>query len=245
MKDNFSKLADIYVKYRPTYPQELFDFIFSYVKNNDAAWDCGTGNGQTAKELSRHFKKVVATDISQKQIDKAYQANNIIYSLQPAEQTNFTANNLDLITISQALHWFKFEEFYAEVKRVAKNSGIIAAWCYSLPAISKEIDQIVNTQLYKNTLGQYWDEERQYVDDHYATIPFPFEEIKTPSFQIISEWTVIDLEGYINSWSALQKFITANNYNPVDKFIEQVKPYWKEKMKVVFPIHLRIGRVEK
>jgi len=57
--------------------------------------------------------------------------------------------------------------------------------------------------------------------------------------------TANDLEGYINSWSALQKFITANNYNPIDKFIEQVKPYWKGKMKVVFPIHVRIGRIEK
>ena len=38
MKDNSSKQADIYVKYRPTYPQELFDFIFSHIKNYDAAW---------------------------------------------------------------------------------------------------------------------------------------------------------------------------------------------------------------
>jgi len=76
-------------------------------------------------------------------------------------------------------------------------------------------------------------------------MPFPFKEIKTSVFEIKSQWTVNDLEGYINSWSALQKFITANNYNPVNKFIEQVKPYWKEKMKVVFPIHLRIGRIEK
>ena len=245
MKDNFSRQADTYAKYRPTYPQELFDFIFSCIKNNDAAWDCGTGNGQAAKELSKHFKKVYATDISQKQIDKAYKSDNIIYSLQPAEQTNFTDNSFDLIAISQALHWFKFEEFYAEVKRVVKNNGIIAAWCYSLPTISKEIDHIINTELYKNTLGQYWDDERQYVDDHYTTIPFPFEEIKSPPFQIISEWTVNDLQGYINSWSALQKFITTNNYNPVDKFIEQVRPYWKEKIKIVFPVHLRMGVIEK
>jgi len=127
----------------------LFDFIFSHIKNYDAAWDCGTGNGQTAKELSKYFKKVFATDISQKQIDNAYEANNIIYSLQPAEQTNFTEDNFDLVSISQALHWFKFEEFYAEVKRITKNIGIIAAWCYSLPAISKEIDQIVNTHFIK------------------------------------------------------------------------------------------------
>ena len=74
MKDNFSKQADVYAKYRPTYPRDLFDFILSYVANKQAAWDCGTGNGQTAKELAVHFEKVVATDISQKQIDNAYQS---------------------------------------------------------------------------------------------------------------------------------------------------------------------------
>jgi len=83
------------------------------------------------------------------------------------------------------------------------------------------------------------------VDDYYTTIPFPFKEIKTPVFEIKNEWTLNELEGYIHSWSALQKFMSVNEYNPADKFIEQVNPYWNQRMKIVFPIHLRMGLIEK
>ena len=85
MKDNFSTQASIYAQYRQQYPQQLFDFIMSFVKEKNIAWDCGTGNGQSAKILSSYFDTVIATDISQKQLDNAYKAPNILYALTPAE----------------------------------------------------------------------------------------------------------------------------------------------------------------
>ena len=246
VKDNFSRQADKYARYRPSYPEELFQFIYSNVGNTDLAWDCGTGNGQSAKELARHFRKVFATDISQKQLDNAYRKDNIIYSLQSAEQTNFPDDSFDLITISQALHWFKFDKFYDEVKRVAKAEAWIAAWTYSNPAISPKIDELINVEHYQNTVGKYWDYERRYVDEHYQTIPFPFREIKTPAFEIRLQWDLTELHGYLETWSALQKFIASNNFDPLPKLIEDIKPHWSsEKMQIVFPLHLRMGKIEK
>ncbi len=246
MKDNFSAQADIYAKYRPTYPQELFDFILKYIEKRKTAWDCATGNGQTAKELARYFDHVVATDSSQKQIDNAAKADNIHYSVQPAEQNTFKENSFDLITVSQALHWFKTEKFYHEVKRVAKDHSWIAVWMYSLCNISSEIDEHINVKHYKNTLGEYWDYERRFVDDKYATLPFPFKEIGTPIFQIVTYWTIDELRGYLNSWSALQKFIKKNHYNPVDRLIQDIIPHWEgEKMRIIFPLYLRMGQIEK
>ena len=245
MKDNFSKQADVYAKYRPHYPQELFEFILSRVTSRDAAWDCATGNGQSAKELSKYFKKVYATDTSQKQLDNAYKSDTIFYSVQPAEQTNFTDNSFDLVTVSQALHWFKFEKFYAEVNRTGKPGSWLAVWMYSLLRISPEIDTIIDHYHFQ-TLEKYWDKERNYVDTNYTTIPFPFKEIKTPSFVIDYQWTLEELEGYFNTWSALQKFIAANGHNPVPELIHQIEPYWtSERMKIVFPLHLRMGKIEK
>ena len=71
MKDNFSKQSDLYAKFRPGYPPELFEFLFSLVSDNKAAWDCGTGNGQVALQLSKYFDDVYATDISARQIENA------------------------------------------------------------------------------------------------------------------------------------------------------------------------------
>jgi ubiquinone/menaquinone biosynthesis C-methylase UbiE len=245
MKDNFSKQASIYAKYRPTYPPELFKFIVSHVEEKSSAWDCATGNGQTAKELAKHFKKVYATDISRKQLDNSEQVSNIIYSLQPAEKTNFEDNKFDLITVSQALHWFQFDKFYAEVKRVAKPGSRIAVWMYGLLTISPEIDKLISEYHFK-TLGKYWDKERQYVDDNYMSIPFPFEEISCPIFQIQYEWTIEELEGYLNTWSAVQKFVSVNDYSPVDELVQKIKPCWiNQKMNIIFPLHLRVGRIDK
>jgi hypothetical protein len=88
-KDYFSGQSKIYAAFRPTYPQELYQFIFQHLKNRSAAWDCATGNGQVARYLSEHFETVYATDISRQQIDNAFQANNIHYSVSKAEQTSF------------------------------------------------------------------------------------------------------------------------------------------------------------
>ena len=246
MKDNFSRQSEVYVKYRPTYPQELYDFILSKIEKRNTAWDCGTGNGQTAKELAKYFEKVFATDSSKKQIQNAHQADNIFYSVQFAEQTNFEENSFDLVTVSQALHWFNVNKFYPEVKRVTKPRGWIAVWMYSLATISPEIDKLINVKHYKETLGTYWDYERKFVDDNYITLPFPFREIQCPVFKMQFKWTLEELKGYLNSWSALQKFIAVNQFNPVDKLIEEIKPHWhNEKMKLIFPVYMRMGQNEK
>jgi hypothetical protein len=47
-KDLFSNHASLYSKFRPSYPQELYDYVLSFVENRNKAWDCATGNGQVA-----------------------------------------------------------------------------------------------------------------------------------------------------------------------------------------------------
>jgi ubiquinone/menaquinone biosynthesis C-methylase UbiE len=244
MKDNFSKQSDTYAKYRPVYPQELFDCITGFVPSKKLVWDCGTGNGQTAAVLCKYFEKVYATDISKNQIDNAVQAANIIYALEPAEQTSLEDNSVDLVTVSQALHWFDFEKFYGEVKRVSKKKGIIAAWTYNLLQIDPITDKIIH-HYHFDTLETYWDKERAHVNDNYANIPFPFDPIVTPHFSIKVKWNVEDLEGYLNTWSALQKFISLNNFNPVDGLIEKIKENWpsEEIRPVEFPLTIKIGYV--
>jgi ubiquinone/menaquinone biosynthesis C-methylase UbiE len=245
MKDNFSKQADRYAKYRPDYPQALFDFILQHTYKKQNAWDCATGNGQSAKVLAGYFNNVFATDISQKQIDNAQQITNIYYSVQPAEQTKFADNTFDLITVSQALHWFNFDSFYKEANRVARPGSVLAAWSYSLLNVTPRIDKLIR-QFYTDVTGPYWDAERKYVDQEYKTIPFPLHEIAVPHFSMEYYWTIEELEGYINTWSALQKFIAVNNFNPADELIQKIRRHFKnEQMKIVFPLHVRLGRIEK
>ena len=103
------------------------------------------------------------------------------------------------MTGAQALHWFKFDDFYTEVKLVAKPNAIFAAWIYSLLRISKKIDALIEAH-YFNTLGNYWDVERKYIDEEYSNIPFPFTKIHTPAVVIQYEWSLEQLEEGLNTW---------------------------------------------
>lgn len=246
MKDLFSTQSDQYAKFRPTYPPDLFRFINRNVQNKGNAWDCGTGNGQVAYGLSKTFENVFATDISQSQMDHAIRADNISYSVQPAEQTNFDNGLFDLITVAQAIHWFDFDRFYTEVRRTAKNGALLCVIGYGILTISEQIDAAI-TDFYYNIIGSYWDSERQYIDEHYKTIPFPFDEIKAPSLTNTQYWTLDHLIGYLNTWSAVTHFIKQNHVNPVDKLRTEIEKYWgKRQIKPVrFPVLIRTGRVKK
>jgi ubiquinone/menaquinone biosynthesis C-methylase UbiE len=242
VKDLFSEHSKLYSQFRPTYPNELYEFIFSQVKNFETAWDCGTGNGQSARVLSKQFKKVLATDISAQQIEHAYQADTIFYSV-CGEKTSFDDNSIDLITVAQAIHWFNIESFYEEVNRVAKPNAVLAVWGYSLLSINPEINLIIY-DFYKNVVGSYWDQERHFIDEQYKTIPFPFKEIATPVFEFSFDWTLSQLAGYLTTWSAVRKYMHANKINPVIKLIEDITPLWKEDiMRITFPLFLRLGIV--
>jgi ubiquinone/menaquinone biosynthesis C-methylase UbiE len=243
MKDNFSDKSDKYAKYRPTYPQEMLDFIFSLLDKKENAWDCGTGTGQIAIELSKEFNNVYATDISKTQLDNAIKKDNIFYSVQSAEKTNFNNKTFDLITVAQAIHWFDFDKFYFEVKRTLKDNGLIAVIGYGLIQIDEKVDEII-LDFYKNVVGSYWDKERKYIDENYKTIPFPFNEIEAPEFYIKSEWTFEHLLGYFETWSAIKHFIQANQYNPVDNIFDKLKEAWGNDLskKITFPVLLRIGK---
>lgn len=164
MKDNFSAQAQGYVQFRPTYPDELVDFVLSLTLSHESAWDCGTGNGQLGAKLADHFKQVFATDISAKQIAQAIQKPNLVYKVEPAEVTSFADASFDLITVAQAIHWFNFDLFYKEVRRTLKPGGALAVIGYGLPEVEGRTGDKIEA-FYAQTLGDYWDKERHYIDE--------------------------------------------------------------------------------
>ncbi len=246
MKDNFSARSNAYAKFRPVYPDAVYRFLLPFVADKDVAWDCGTGNGQVARELAKHFQVVHATDISAKQIENAVAATNIYYKVEAAEQTSFPNHSFDLITIAQAIHWFDFDKFYSEVKRVLKPDGIIAVIGYGLPSINNDVDKTID-HFYNNITGSYWDKERNYIDENYLTIPFPFDEIATPQFFIETEWNINELIGFLGTWSAVQHYIRANNQNPIELITEELNRVWIDgkTLTVKFPVLLRVGKLIK
>ena len=91
--------------------------------------------------------------MSQSQIDNAHKSDKIKYSVQTAEKTDFDNGKFDLIIVAQAIHWFDFEKFYAEVKRTAKDNAKLCVVGYGLIEITSQIDYII-TDFYTKVIGK-------------------------------------------------------------------------------------------
>ena len=243
-EDNFSAQSRQYAQYRPQYPNTLYDYFASIVSGHSLVWDCGTGNGQAAVGLAEFFERIYATDASAEQISHAYHHEKVEYHVEGAEQVPLEDASVDLVTVAQAVHWFDFDKFYAEVKRVLKPNGIIAVWTYNLPEISPQIDRLL-LKFYSETLKGFWPERIRYVEENYRMLPFPFEEIIPPLFAMETKWDLKQFAGFLNSWSATQKYREQNGKHPLEDIWEDFSDDWKdeeEKRLVRWPLYFRIGK---
>lgn len=245
--DLFSKQANLYSRYRPQYPEKLYKFLMLHCIHKELAWDCATGNGQAAVDLAKFFRKVIATDLSEKQIKSAVKVSNVDYRVLKAEESlDVQDHSIDLITVAQALHWFDLDKFYAEVTRLLRPAGLFATWAYAFHApIHPKIDLILN-DFYFNTLGPFWSKNNKLIFDDYRKLNFPFREIPTPEINLEVDWSLEDLIGYFKTWSSTQLFIDKNQVDPTIELHEKISAHWgKDDEKKVLSWHLvfKVGKV--
>ncbi len=244
--DHFSCIAAEYARYRPRYPDALFDFLAALVPSRATVWDCAAGSGQATEPLAARFARVVATDASERQLSAAPRLSNVEYRVAAAERSGLPERSFDLVTVAQALHWFDLEQFYREVRRVAKPGGVLAVWCYGTCTVEgDEVNEAV-LRLYRDVLGPYWPPERRHVENGYRDLPFPFEAIAAPAFEMVESWTMPQLLGYLGTWSARQRILAATGSDPLPAFAEELAQRWGDpgrRRLVRWPIALRVGRV--
>lgn len=243
-EDHFSNHAEQYAQSRPHYPNEIYAYLASIAPTRSLAWDCGTGNGQAAIGLAKYFDKVYATDASAEQIALAYPHDRVDYHVEPAEHVSLNTSSVDLVTVAVAVHWFNFEEFYHEVKRVLKPNGVLAAWTYSFTEISPKVDQLIRHYYYE-VVGEYWPERIHYLEEQYKTLPFPFKEILPPAFAMEMNWNLIQYADFLNSWSATQRYKAQKGHHPLDVIWPELIEAWgdeNEPRLVRWPLYFRIGQ---
>lgn len=243
-KDHFSGHAARYRDYRPGYPAALFAWLASQTPRHALAWDCATGNGQAAVALAGHFAQVVATDASAQQIARAEGHARVDYRVATADNSGLAQRSVDLITVAQAAHWFDLPAFYREVERVARDGAVLALWCYGLARITPEVDALVE-DYYQNTVGPYWPPERRHIETGYRTFEFPFPELAAPAFTMEADWSVQQLLGYLDTWSASRRCATMTGRDPIAALSPAIADAWGDMptRKVQWPLSLRVGRV--
>ena len=128
----FTGMGEIYAKFRPTYPQELFDYLYSDVGFTDKSViaDIGAGTGIFSRLLLERGSKVYAVEpnddmrnIAEKDLAEY---KNFISVNSSAENITLPDSSIDFITVAQAFHWFDRDLFKKECVRILKPGGKVA-----------------------------------------------------------------------------------------------------------------------
>lgn len=245
MKENFfSPIAKDYARFRPAYPTELFEYLASMAPGRRLAWDCATGSGQAAQSLALHFEHVEATDISEELLAEAIPHARVRYRKADALSSGLPGHSVDLITVANAMHWFHGEAFASEVRRVLVPGGLIAAWGYAFSSITPAVDKLTR-RVHNEIVDPFWIAPNRVVEDGYKDLYFPFIEIPPPTFSMVSHLNLHELEGYMRTWSASQKYLKQHGTDPIGLVHKELEAAWGEPAlvrPVNWKLNVRIGR---
>lgn len=247
--DHYSDGAPDYARYRPRYPDTLYAYLAQLVHPRTLCWDCGTGNGQAAIALAEHFEQVVATDASAQQLQCAFPHPRVEYRHGLAEASSLSDASVDLVTAAASLHWMDLHAFYPEVRRVTRPGGVLAAWTYGAEIeTGSAVDAVVDRYV-EAILGPYWAPQLDHVHTHYQQLWFPFPRITPPPFAITASWTLDQLVGKLNTWSAAGTYRRHRHHAATDPVLEELTTAWREDgppdapRTVQLPLYLLLGRI--
>lgn len=125
-EDKFTGKADNYDRYRPSYPTELVDWLFTKT-GADTVADIGAGTGKFTKLLLTKTPNVTAVEPNRDMLVRLQRnapAARVIEA--PAENTGIPEHTIDLVTVATAFHWFDETQFKEECRRILTPNGRVA-----------------------------------------------------------------------------------------------------------------------
>ncbi|MUT67912.1 class I SAM-dependent methyltransferase [Paenibacillus sp. NEAU-GSW1] len=128
-KERFSDRADLYAKYRPSYPPAAIDCLFEEAGARPGAIvaDIGSGTGIFSKLMLERGCEVIALEPNQEMRLTAErelaEMPGYRSAAGAAEETGLSAESVDLIVCAQSFHWFDRPAAQQEFRRILKPSG--------------------------------------------------------------------------------------------------------------------------
>jgi trans-aconitate 3-methyltransferase len=185
-----------YAQIRRDYHPSLYQTIISHHTSTggqlDTLLDVGCGPGIAARGLDSHFAHAIGIDPSEGMIATARSLGGVTSTSEPVRFEVSTAEDLggnlsppiqdssvDLITASNAAHWFDMSRFWPSAARVLKPGGSVALWTSgelsvhpSMPnaaAIQASLDQIQEQHL-----KPYYAPGNLLTRNRYVDLPLPW-----------------------------------------------------------------------
>jgi SAM-dependent methyltransferase len=187
------------------------------------ALDVGCGTGLSTMALKEIAERVVGIDSSAEMIGLASADPNIGYRLANAEQLPFEDSEFDLVTVSQAIHWFAKARFLQEARRVLRTAGWLIVYDNYFGGSDNDAFNAWHKESY---LERYASPPRAWPD-------FAAEEIEKEGFQLIGDEVLCNtinfsLEGLIDFFTSQSNIIAAAECG--NETIDEVRAWLKENL---------------
>jgi SAM-dependent methyltransferase len=130
--ERFSSRVDNYVKYRPSYPREVFELLRQRcgLGTDARVADIGSGTGILTSRLLESGAEVFAVEpnramreAAERQLARIPRFHSVAGT---AEATTLEPRSVDLVVAAQAFHWFDPARSRAELTRILEPSGSAA-----------------------------------------------------------------------------------------------------------------------
>jgi SAM-dependent methyltransferase len=129
-RERFTKAAALYARCRPSYPAEAIDWIVAAAKLAPVASvvDLGCGTGISTRLFAARGLDVVGIDPNEEMLAHARAAGGGRYLRGEAAATGLSDRSVDLAVAAQAFHWFDLAPTFAELRRILRGDGWVAAF---------------------------------------------------------------------------------------------------------------------
>ena len=133
--------AQRYTKGRPYFHPKVIARVRDFLGLKgpvEAALDVGCGSGLSTVALAEIARRVVGVDASSEMLALAPTDARVSYAVAPAEVLPFGDDAFDLLTTSQAFHWFDRDGFLGEARRVLRPGGHLVVYDHYFAARMEE-----------------------------------------------------------------------------------------------------------
>jgi len=129
----FDAWAGEYDRFRPGYPDEVFETIEAKLglPTRPLVVDLGAGTGRASLAMAARGWRVTAVEPGKAMLsllrDRASDDGLVVSTIEAdAEATGLDPMSVDLVTAAQAFHWFAQKEALAEITRILRPGGGLA-----------------------------------------------------------------------------------------------------------------------